>query len=279
VLAADANSTSGRARFLITTARVLLPTGQARPRPRREAENVSADPPARKRIPKISSGTDWPPVNGRFPVLPGVKTVVEVTIGTVDPCPCSVVLVDPTIVVPERSKLVVVSGAVVVVVSPGNVVVAGGSVVTVGFGLVVVLVVVLVDVVVVAAVVVVVVSPGYVVVTGGVLVEVVAGTVVLVDVEGPVVVVVGSFAGPQNCTFEMSGRFFSSSPTFGRPAFENSPSYCGGAIVVSTASGPPFTITAETARVECHVPPEADVSERVTTCSFPAGFSKSYPWS
>ena len=103
---------------------------------------------------------------------------------------------------------------------------------------------------------------------------VVAGNeVVVVDVEVVVDVVVDPFTGPQNCTFEMSGRFLSF-PTFGRPAFENVPEYCGGEYVVSTDAGPPFTITPDTASVELQCAPDAEALESVTTCSFPAGSSK-----
>jgi hypothetical protein len=49
-------------------------------------ENVSPAPPARNKIPRISSGVDSPPVKGRVEVL-GTMTVVEVTTGTVVPEP------------------------------------------------------------------------------------------------------------------------------------------------------------------------------------------------
>ena len=64
---------------------------------------------------------------------------MEVTTGPGVPWPCSVVLVDPTTVEPERSRLVVVFGTVVVAGSPGRVGFTGGAVVVVE------LVVVLVD--------------------------------------------------------------------------------------------------------------------------------------
>ena len=205
-------------------------------------------------------------MNGRLCPVGVVTTVVDVTKGTivVDPCSSWVVVVVLEVVL--LAAVVADPGSVVVVVlATGSVVVvSGGPVVDVvvddGGGVVVVVVEVDVDV--------------------DVDVEVEVDVELEVDVDGGEVVVVvgGGTFGPQNCTLEMSGRFLPW-PTFGRPAFENVPPYCGGAIVVSTAAGPPFTITAATGSVETHVAPFADGFDSVTTCSLPAGFSNTYLWS
>jgi hypothetical protein len=89
----------------------------------------------------------------------------------------------------------------------------------------------------------------------------------------------GCTLNPQNCTFEMSGVFLWCSPTFGRPAFEKVPESCGGVIDVNTDEMPPFTMIPDTATVEVHDPPDADVPVSVTTCSLPDGFSNLYEWS
>jgi hypothetical protein len=233
-------------------------------------ESFSAKPAARNKMPAMSNGADWPPVNGSEPSFP-VTTVVEVTNGEV------VVVVDTTTVDPATRSVVVVSGMVVVVV----VVSTPAVVVDSGF------VVVVVDVV--RGTVVVVVSCGLVVVVTGTVVVLVAVVDVLLLVEVLLVELVllldevllllvddeeledtGVF-GPQNCTLETAGAL--PLPTGGSPAFEKFPSNCGGAIQETKEAGPPFTITTETARVECHAAPELDALLSVTTCSLPAGFS------
>jgi hypothetical protein len=52
------------------------------------------------------------------------------------------------------------------------------------------------------------------------------------------------------------------------------PLYCGGVSVITTAAGPPFTITADTGRVEVQSAPVDVALDSVTTFSLPAGFSK-----
>jgi hypothetical protein len=239
-------------------------------------ESFSAKPAARNKMPAMISGADWPPVNGSVPSVP-VTTVVDVTNGEV------VVVVDTTTVDPATRTVVVLSGTVVVVV----VVSTPAVVVDSGF------VVVVVDVV--RGTVVVVVSCGLVVVVTGTVVVLVAVVDVVLLVEVLLVELVllledvllllvddeelddtGVF-GPQNCTLETAGVL--PLPTGGRPAFEKLPSNCGGAIQETKDAGPPLTITTDTARVECQAAPELDVLLSVTTCSLPAGFSNTYPWS
>ncbi len=112
-------------------------------------------------------------------------------------------------------------------------------------------------------------------VTGSVVLVVVVDVVeVLVEV---VVEVLVDVVEPQNCTLEIAGGL--PLPTCGSPAFEKEPSCCGGATVKRTAAEPPFTITATTGSVECHVAPVDDAFDSVTTFSLPAGFSNVYePW-
>ncbi len=99
---------------------------------------------------------------------------------------------------------------------------------------------------------------------------------VLLDVDEDVLLDVlddgGGPPGPQNCTFEMSGRL--SWPTCGRPVFEKVPDVCGGEYVVTNPPGPPLTTTEETSRVEVHAPPVAVAPVIVTTSALPGGFSK-----
>jgi len=223
------------------------------------------------------NGTDWPPVNGSAPSV-SVTTVVDVMngevvvvlIATVDPATFWVVVVSGMVV------LVVVDGSVVVVVvSSGWVVVVvcwGWVVVVVVDGLVVVEpwvvdVLVLVEVLLLVG--------GLVVVEPNVVDVLVLVEVLLVedvdDVDDVDDEVVG-FVGPQNWTCETFGGW--PFPTAGKFAFVKFPSNCGGAIHTTWEPAPPFTITAEIARVECQVAPRPEASVRVTTFSLPAGFSK-----
>jgi hypothetical protein len=245
----------------------------------------------------VTTGTVVPdPTTGSVVVVVTNKVVAETR---------SVVVVSGCVVVvgPFAMGAVVTGGAVVDVVDDGVVVldgVVGGTVVLV------------VVVVVLGGVVVVVLLGGGVVLVvlfgGGVVLVVLRGgrvlkVVVLLECRRLIVVLVvevvvldvdedavldvdedavddvddgGCALGPQNCTFETSGVF--PWPTFGRPPFEKVPLNCGGVIEVYTDDGPPFTITPDTPSVDCHVAPEADAPVRVTTCSFPAGFSKLYDW-
>ena len=72
--------------------------------------------------------------------------------------------------------------------------------------------------------------------------------------------------GPQNWMLEMSG--VCSDPTTGSPTRVNVPLVAGGSYHVTSASGPPFTTTAEMSTVEDHSPTSA-VPSTVTTPDVP----------
>ncbi len=263
--------------------------------------------------PRAINGTELEPVRGSGVPSTGrpVTTVVEVTTGAscatwvvvvtagievvdvdgVGPlvvvAPGSVVVVTGTVVVVDVAVVDVVDvvlvdvvgGTVVVVVDVVEVVlvdvVAGTVVVVVEVVLVDVVgatVVVVVDVVGATVVVVVDVVGGTVVVVVVVVVGVVFGAVVVVS--GTVVVVVGGWLSPQNCTLEMSGMF--PLPTSGSASFENCALVWGGENVTRTAAGPPLTMMAAIGVVECIVPPVSVPLLMVTTASLPDGFSKTY---
>jgi hypothetical protein len=241
------------------------------------SESVNVNPVARSTRPTASRGVELPPVKGNvWPV--GCRTVVEVTTGTaVVVVRGAVTVVPATLVVDVAASVVVVTCVVVVVGATTAVVAVGNVVVVVDVGTVVVAIG---SVVVEPACSVVVVDAGCVVVVvdGGAVVVVVVLVVVdaVVDVEVELLVV-GGVGGPQNCTFEIAGRFFPL-PTFGSPTFEKVPEYCGDASLTNSVDVPPFTRIADTGLVDCHVPPVEEALVIVTTCELPAGFSNTYPF-
>ena len=96
--------------------------------------------------------------------------------------------------------------------------------------------------------------------------------VVELDVVEPDVVVAAGTLEPQNCTLLIFGELW---PLCGIPSLENDPVTWGGEIEYSTEYEPLLTISPYTGVVELNQPPCDDVFDSVTTCSLPAGETKS----